>query len=417
MSKEKQSQKKIDSQSNCNDDPDVLSQEEIDRLLDIMCDNKEIKTVKEKKIKVYDFKRPDIIGKAELRIFSEIMEKFCIQITDFLQREYKFKACVHVASVDQYTRQEFIFTIPSRTFAVSSDWLGGHVILNMNPNTFMNGFLRIPESPVHSKKANQKNKKEMNEPLFGIFEQKIFMNFFAGNFINEAYRAFNAKSDEELSPPVNLKFEDNSLFLPYTESPVEMGVIASLEINFENRKNCSFPVHLFFNSTVIDKLCERKIIFAKEKLKVIPLEKPLGNFVAELGRCHISDDFVFEKNQLLELDSDISEPISVFIDGKKCSYGEAVLVDDSRAVMLKKSEVSDDLQSSENFYNIRAVWGSAKVCENEISGFDEGSIIELSEKWDSPVYIYRCGNSEKLCALGKVYILDEHFAVKITQVI
>ena len=76
MSKEKQSQKKIDSQSNCNNDPDVLSQEEIDRLLDIMCDNKEIKTVKEKKIKVYDFKRPDIIGKAELRIFSEIMEKF-----------------------------------------------------------------------------------------------------------------------------------------------------------------------------------------------------------------------------------------------------------------------------------------------------------------------------------------------------
>ena len=168
---------------------------------------------------------------------------------------------------------------------------------------------------------------------------------------------------------------------------------------------------------MIDKLCERKIIFAKEKLKVIPLEKPLGNFVAELGRCHISDDFVFEKNQLLELDSDISEPISVFIDGKKCSYGEAVLVDDLRAVMLKKSEVSDDLQSSENFYNIRAVWGSAKVSENEVSGYGEESIIELSEKWNSPVYIYRCGNSEKLCALGKVYILDEHFAVKITQVI
>ena len=183
MSKEKQSQKKIESQSNCNDDPDVLSQEEIDRLLDIMCDNKEIKTVKEKKIKVYDFKRPDIIGKAELRIFSEIMEKFCIQITDFLQREYKFKACVHVASVDQYTRQEFIFTIPSRTFAVSSDWLGGHVILNMNPNTFMNGFLRIPESPVHSKKANQKNKKEMNEQgilltkHIELLMQKVMRNF------------------------------------------------------------------------------------------------------------------------------------------------------------------------------------------------------------------------------------------------
>ena len=66
------------------------------------------------------------------------------------------------------------------------------------------------------------------------------------------------------------------------------------------------------------------------------------------------------------------------------------------------------------------MWGSANVTQEEINGYDKGVIIELTEDWNSPVYIYRRSLSdgkEKLCAFGKVYMLYERLAVKVTQVI
>ena len=91
-----------------------------------------------------------------------------------------------------------------------------------------------------------------------------------------------------------------------------------------------------------------------------------------------------------------------------------------RGISIEKKASTPDITDSDNFYNVRVVWGSVNVTQEEINGFGEGAIIELSENWMSPVYIYRRGLSdgkEKLCALGKVYMLYGRFAVKITQVI
>lgn len=112
---------------------------------------------------------------------------------------------------------------------------------------------------------------------------------------------------------------------------------------------------------------------------------------------------------MLELNSSAGKPLLILTDGKKSFYGDALALDDSRAVcIVKEAEVAEN-----NFYNVRAVWGSAEESSEEISGYGEGTIIELSEKWYDSVYIYR---AEKLCAFGQVYITNEHFAVKITEV-
>lgn len=387
----------------------VLSQKEIDMLLKKIDDIKVSDTLKKidkaRKIKICDFERPDILGKESMRILSEIMNNCSVQLTDYLQHEYEIRASIHLASVDQVTRKEFIFSVPSGIFALCSDWLGGHVILNMNPDTFLSGFLKR----LKSKRAS-----------FGLFEQKIFMNFLAESFLNEIYHSFNAKSDEILLQPQNIRFESNRMFLPYTESPVEMGILITFEIQFADRKNCNFPIDLFLNSTVIEALCGKNIIFHGDKLKAIPIENPLGNLVVEIGRCHITDNFIFEKNQVLELNTDIKKTLSIFLDDKKYSSGEALYMDDSRAVRLVETEISEELTDTESFYNIRVVWGSVNVTQEEINGFGEGAIIELSENWMSPVYIYRrdlSDGKEKLCALGKVYMLYERLAVKVTQVI
>ena len=408
-----------------------LSQSQIDELLQKIGETKEVKSSgATRKVKICDFYRPDILGRDPIRNLTIILEHFASSVTEFFQREYGFHADVHVASIDQLTREEFIRCIATPTFACAAPWLGGYVILNMNPATFLSGILKRKPAPdryknlslkeqiARAKELAKKNKNRRKEPLFGAFEEKIFMQFFADPMFSSLLEAFQKKTDFTLPQFEKIKFESVSTFLPYTESITEMGILASLEISFKGKKDKFYPIDLFFNSTVIDELCEKRIICETEKLTVIPIETPLGNVVAELGRCHLIENFAFQKNQVLELNTDAGNPLAVMIDGKKCYYADALYLDDSRALRLfgdkELKENKLTLDEENDFYNIRAVWGSAYESAEKVSGYGGGTIIELSEKWDEPVYIYR---GEKLCAIGQVYTVGKHFAVKITDVL
>ena len=428
MECENLSAKEIEELLNYSDGKEILSQAQIDELLHRIDEGKQkLKSICEKKsgdtrkVKTFDFKRPDILGNRSLRNLTIIMEDFSCNLTDFLQREYGFKAKVNVNSVDQLTREEFVHCIPIPSFISAASWIGGYIALNMNPNTFLYGILKrkpVPdryknlsfkEKLEKAKELVKKNKKRQKKPLFGAFEEKIFSLFFSQPIFSLLLETFKKKSDSPLPQFEKIKFEDNAMFLPYTESICEMGILCTLEISFEGQKDKCYLIDVFFNETVIEALCEKRIISKAEKLMIIPFEKPIGNVVAEIGRCHLSENFVFKKNQVLELNSSAGKPLLILTDEKKSFYGDALALDDSRAVcIVKEVEVAEN-----NFYNVRAVWGSAEESSEEISGYGEGTIIELSEKWYDPVYIYR---GEKLCAFGQVYITNEHFAVKITEV-
>lgn len=388
----------------------VLSQEEIDELLVAITEIPPIRTENdgEKKIKICDFLRPDILSKEQLYRMKIIMEVYAARLTDFFQHEYDLDAAVQFDDIIQLTRQEFIYSIPNPTFTMCSKWLGGFVILNINPQTFFDVFLDKADKTSVNK----------NRPLKKI-EKKIFSAFFAQPFFEELLKVFRSKSDVEISPFIEERFEEERKFLSYTENPNEMGVLVPFKIKSGKSKNDSYTIDLFFNSTVLEQLCKNKIISDDDTATGIPLERPLGNFVAEIGRCHISDDAVLKENQVLELESDKFNRLGIFINGKKSFNSDAVYIDDMRGIWIEKKASTPDITDSDNFFNVRVVWGSANVSQEEINGYDKGSIIELLENWNSPVYIYRRGLSdekEKLCALGKVYMLYGRFAVKITQV-
>ena len=390
MECENLSAKEIDELLNYSDGKEILSQAQIDELLQRIDEGKQkLKSICEKKsgdtrkVKTFDFKRPDILGNRSLRNLTIIMEDFSCNLTDFLQREYGFKAKVNVNSVDQLTREEFVHCIPIPSFISAVSWLGGYIALNMNPNTFLYGILKRKPVPDRYKNLSfkeklekvkelaKKNKKRQKKPLFGAFEEKIFSQFFSQPIFSLLLETFQKKSDSPLLQFEKIKFENNAMFLPYTESICEMGILCTLEICFEGQKDKCYLIDVFFNETVIEALCEKRIISKAEKLMIIPFEKPIGNIVAEIGRCHLSENFVFKKNQVLELNSSAGKPLLILTDGKKSFYGDALALDDSRAVcIVGEVEVAEN-----NFYNVRAVWGSAEESSEEISGYGEGTII------------------------------------------
>jgi flagellar motor switch protein FliM len=119
---------------------EVLSQEEIDQLLNAMnagdTDPEDLKPAADtRKIKIYDFKRPDKFSKDSIRTISIMHETLARLTTTSLSAQLRSVVHVHVASVDQLTYEEFIRSIPTPTTLaiINMDPLKGNAILEVDP--------------------------------------------------------------------------------------------------------------------------------------------------------------------------------------------------------------------------------------------------------------------------------------------
>lgn len=119
---------------------EVLSQEEIDQLLTAISsgesETEDFKPVNSaRKIKIYDFKRPDKFSKEQLRTVSNMHETFSRLTTTSLSAQLRSLVHVHVASVEQLTYEEFIRSIPTPTTlaVINMDPLKGDAILEIDP--------------------------------------------------------------------------------------------------------------------------------------------------------------------------------------------------------------------------------------------------------------------------------------------
>ncbi len=119
---------------------DQLSQGDVDGLLtDIQAGKVAAKDASapgdRRRIKAYDFKRPDKFSKDQIRTVSIMHETFARLATTTLSAQLRTLAHVHVASVDQLTYEEFIRSIPNPTTLaiVDMDPLKGSAVLEIDP--------------------------------------------------------------------------------------------------------------------------------------------------------------------------------------------------------------------------------------------------------------------------------------------
>jgi flagellar motor switch protein FliM len=119
---------------------EVLSQDEIDQLLTAISsgdvETEEVhQATEQRKIKIYDFKRPDKFSKEQIRTVSIMHETFARLTTTSLSAQLRSLVQVHVASVDQLTYEEFIRSIPNPTTlaVINMDPLKGSAILEIDP--------------------------------------------------------------------------------------------------------------------------------------------------------------------------------------------------------------------------------------------------------------------------------------------
>lgn len=120
--------------------PDVLSQDEIDALLEALSsgsiDIESIKKEETRKIKLYDFRRPDKFSKDQIRGLQMIHESFARLLTTTLSARVRSVVQMKVVSVDQVTYEEFTRSLfnPTVLILFSLEPLEGTSILEVNPS-------------------------------------------------------------------------------------------------------------------------------------------------------------------------------------------------------------------------------------------------------------------------------------------
>lgn len=125
---------------------EILSQDEIDALLTAVSgapvphDESQNETPTKsynnrKRLKVYDFRRPDKFSKDQVRTLQMIHETFARLTTTSLAAQLRSLVQVHVVSVDQLTYEEFTRSIPSPTTLgiVNMDPLKGSAVIEVDP--------------------------------------------------------------------------------------------------------------------------------------------------------------------------------------------------------------------------------------------------------------------------------------------
>ncbi|MBN1498629.1 MAG: flagellar motor switch protein FliM [Spirochaetes bacterium] len=120
---------------------EILSQDEIDALLTAIStgdvEPQDYSVQKEqKKVKIYDFRRPDKFSKDQIRTLQMIHETFARLTTTALSAQLRALVSVHVASVDQLTYEEFVRSIPNPTTLaiINMDPLKGSAVLEIDPS-------------------------------------------------------------------------------------------------------------------------------------------------------------------------------------------------------------------------------------------------------------------------------------------
>lgn len=121
--------------------PDVMSQSEIDSLLEALSTGSvDVDSITrdsgEKKIKSYDFRRPDKFSKDQLRAIQMIHESFTRQLTTTMSTMVRSMVSAEIASVDQLAYDEFIRSLVQPTVIGILEMypFSGNALIEINPN-------------------------------------------------------------------------------------------------------------------------------------------------------------------------------------------------------------------------------------------------------------------------------------------
>ncbi len=382
----------------------VLSEEEMLKLRDEMNRQEQVKMDKQflknpdVRIKYYDFRRPDKFSKYELRKICNIFEVLCEKLRTELTGNRTDLLGINICSVDQLTNEEFIRTVPQRTFFYS---------YNYNKPGFA-----VQVDPLIGKLLLKQDCKKFPE-LTQIDAECLYIAYIK-QFVQMMQKELYLNTEQSISyQDFELSLERNTL-LPWTtgEKPNEMCMLVTLEIKTDSG---SGMLNIQFNYCYIGEFCKKLGLFGKDGPRIQSLmdikTKPVeNNMFVEFGRF-FSDSVDFEPGKILLTQKKFGEPLNVIVENEVRFGGEAVIVGENWGVRICRQKQDGFIRYDEEQY-IALRLGSRHIEKEDLEKIQEGTILELDDICGDPIYIIKDG---KCVARAEVVIVDDFYGVRILE--
>lgn len=318
---------------------EVLSQNEIDSLLTAISAGEmnieEAKNIEdEKKVKLYDFKRPDKLSKDQLRTLQMIHETFARLNTNMLSAQLRAAVQIQVISVEQITYQEFIRSIPEFTILGIFDTgsLEGNAIIELNPSIVFTIIDRLFGGPGETTDLAR----ELTDIEMTVIERMIL------KMLNNLRESWNTVV--QISPRIE-QIETNPQFVQIV-GPNEMVVLMTFEVKLgtsEGMMNVCIPYPVI--EPVVSKL-SAQYWFASvrkehtdENLEALrqKISRTYLPFIAQLGlRDLVLDDILrLKKGDVIDLRKATDKDLDVIVGNKRKFTGTPGMLGNKLAVEIK----------------------------------------------------------------------------------
>ena len=304
--------------------PDVLSQNEIDELLAALStgevDVSEIEEEKkEKKVRKYDFSRPDKFAKDQLRTLEIIHENFSRLLNNFLSGYLRTYIEVDVISVQSLIYTEFSNSISNPAILGIVDFapFDGQVIIDISSD-IANAMIERVLGGTGKSVSSSKESRTLTEIEMTLL-RNILIKFI--NLLKEPWGNI-----VELRPKLE-NIETNAQFAQIV-SPAESVALITFNLHIgENEGMVNICIPHYVIEPILPSLSSRLWFATSNKREVTEVERDALesgisrtkiNLTAVVGGSNItvSELLKLQRGDIIMLNKKVEEPLEIFVENQ-----------------------------------------------------------------------------------------------------
>ncbi|MDW7673515.1 MAG: flagellar motor switch protein FliM [Bacillota bacterium] len=325
---------------------EVLSQAEIDDLLSALqtgeVNLEEMKQEdKKKKVKTYDFKRPNKFSKDQMNTLQVIYENYARSVTTYLSAHLRTAVRINVASIDELTYDEFIRSLPNPSainiFKMAP--LEGSALFEINSVLVFGMIERLLGGPGLGN-SQSRGLTDIERTVVMRINQKML------DFLKEAWGNI-----VDLTPTMEF-IEHNPQFTQIV-SPTEMVIVITLEAKIgeaEGMINFCLPylllepiisklsTHFWFASTAKEYTTETIAALKKR------IEKTKIPVIVQVGEAKITVEELIELQvgDVVPLEQSLDDLFKIVVGNRVKFLGKPGLVGSKLAVQVESIVTEGD---------------------------------------------------------------------------
>ena len=361
---------------------DILSQEEIDALLEVVDDEEASESIGEggkeeqRQVIIYDFKRPNRVSKEQLRAIKGIHDKLARNLASQISKIGRAVE-IRLHSVDQMTYGEFLMSLPSPTsfnvFSIKP--LDGNCVLEINPSIAFPMIDRL----LGGNGEGFETSRELTDIEINLLDAILRMIM---QRLKESWATVT-----DMYPNVEAKESSPNVVQIVSQNEIVIMVVMEIIVgNSSGMINICYPV--IYLEPILSRLANRDIMLGEtsaKKSRNKELKTLIGRaevlYEAILGESIVSvNEFLnLKEGDILRLDRSANDKAIVTIDKKEVFLAEVGLHRFRKSIRIEEL-IRSDKDEIKNILEKYEEERKAKLMSYDQDDENEENILDEDER-------------------------------------